>query len=176
MLTRKNIIQHIKTIPEIPGTERLLLKTVDAGDADFIQALVNTDGWLRFIGDRNIRSRADALQYIDRLLGAENLRYWVVRTKESGMPVGIVSFLKRDYLEHFDIGFAFLPLFFGKGYAFEATGTVLNIVTQYPAYQTVLATTMPSNEASIRLLEKLKFHLKDQLEHNGETLLVYSNQ
>ena len=163
-------------LPETLETERLYLKAVDVDDADFIQALVNTDGWLRFIGDRNIRSKADALQYIGRLLGAENLRYWVVRAKDDGTPAGIVSFLKRDYLEHFDIGFAFLPEFAGKGYGLEATGAVLNAVTRHPEHRTVLATTMPSNEASIRLLEKLKFQLTNELEHGGETLLIYSNQ
>src|SRR5215218_4924840 len=91
-------------------TERLVLETLRASDHGFILELVNTEGWLQFIGDRNIHSKDDAIRYIQKIDEAQNFTYWVVRTKETGAPpMGIVSFLKRDYLEHFDLGFAFLP-------------------------------------------------------------------
>lgn len=163
------------SLPEQLTTERLNLKRIGAEDAAFILELLNTEGWLRFIGDRNISTIEDALAYIERLLAAPNLIYWVVRTKSNGNQAGIVSFLKRDYLEHFDIGFAFIPESSGKGYAREATKAVLDTVTRQPRYHTVLATTMPSNTKSIRLLEHLGFRLQMELEPDGGTLLVFAN-
>jgi RimJ/RimL family protein N-acetyltransferase len=163
------------SLPEQLTTERLHLKRVGIEDAGFMLELLNTEGWIRFIGDRNIRSMEDAQAYIERLLNAQNLIYWVVRAKSNGNPAGIVSFLKRDYLEHFDIGFAFIPESSGQGYALEATKAVLDTVTRQPRYHTVLATTMPSNTKSIRLLERLGFRMQMELEQGGEPLLVYAN-
>jgi ribosomal-protein-alanine N-acetyltransferase len=137
------------------NTERLCLRLVDTPDATFIMELVNTKGWLQFIGNRNINSKEEAERYIDKLKATENLFYWVVTIKDTCTPTGIISFLKRDYLEHFDIGFAFLPQYSGNGYAYEAAHNVLLAVKEDPKYSTVLATTIPENMRSIKLLEKL---------------------
>ena len=133
--------------------------------------LVNSEGWLQFIGDRNVRSLNDATAYIQRIRGTADLFYWVVRLKEDQTPVGIVSFLKRNYLEHFDIGFAFLPQFSGKGYAFEASLEVLAFAkTEHPV---ILATTIPENTKSIGLLTKLGFSFVKEVESDGSRLHVY---
>src|SRR3982750_2141347 len=97
-------------------TERLVLNMLTEDDAAFILELVNTAGWLQFIGDRGVRTRVEATAYIRRLLESPQLTYWVVRLQASGRPVGIVTLIKRPYLEHFDIGFAFLPEHQGEGY------------------------------------------------------------
>ena len=106
------------------STERLRLQLLTLEDYDFIEQLVNTNGWIEFIGDRNVHSKEDAVAYINKIINTENLFYWVVRIKGSNTPIGIISFLKRAYLEHFDIGFAFLPEYNGNGYAHEAAKKV----------------------------------------------------
>jgi [ribosomal protein S5]-alanine N-acetyltransferase len=157
------------------STDRLILDLITESDAEFMLTLLNTEGWLRFVGDRKVRTLADSIAYIRKLRARENLFYWVVRRKESADPLGIISFIKRDYLENFDIGFAFLPEYVGKGYAKEAAKSVLAIAGQDPAIETVLATTLPENERSIGLLEKLGFRFSHTI-HEGDTLLhVYSN-
>src|ERR1051326_8167711 len=123
-------------------TERLLLDILTSDDSTFIRELVNTEGWLRFIGDRNIRSNEDAIAYINKINNNPGFTYWVVRLKDKDLPAGIISFLKRDYLEYADIGFAFLPQHSGKGYAYEAAREVLSVLTKTPEYVTVLATTL----------------------------------
>ena len=152
------------------STERLSLRVVTTEDHEFICELVNTKGWLEFIGDRNVHSEDDAIKYIQKLNDNQNLTYWVVKIKETDKPIGIISFLKRDYLEHFDIGFAFLPEYNGYGYAYEAAKEVLSIVSKYPEYSTILATTIPSNEKSIRLLTKLGLRFEKELEVATEKL------
>ena len=90
-------------------TERLRLGFIHPEDHAFVLELVNTKGWLQFIGDRHVHSKEEAIAYINRILSTQDLFYWVARTKTENIPVGIISFLKRSYLDHFDIGFAFLP-------------------------------------------------------------------
>lgn len=156
-------------------TERLSMDLVKTEDHDFIMALINTKGWLDFIGDRNVHSTAEANAYIIKIINTPDLFYWVVRMKGENLPVGIISFIKRSYLESFDIGFAFLPAFNGNGYAYEAAKAVLLMVSNHTAYYPVLATTIPENEKSIRLLTKLGLHFEKEITVGEERLLLYSN-
>jgi [ribosomal protein S5]-alanine N-acetyltransferase len=157
------------------STARLLLNVITEDDHDFVQSLVNSKGWLEFIGDRNVHSKQDAIDYIRRIKNTQDLIYWVVRLKDINTAMGIVSFMKRSYLEHFDIGFAFLPEFIGCGYAYEAAEKVLSIVAKDPTYSPVLATTIPHNTNSVRLLTKLGLHFEKEIEVEKEKLHVYSN-
>ncbi len=157
------------------STQRLLLNLIVEDDHDFIFSLVNSKGWLEFIGDRNVHSKQDSIEYIGRIINTPDLFYWVVRLKDNNTPIGIISFLKRSYLEHFDIGFAFLPGFHGYGYAYEATEKVLSILSKKAEYTTILATTIPQNIYSIKLLNKLGFHFEKETEVLNKKLHVYTN-
>ena len=156
-------------------TERLCLYPLTAADADFIGELLNTKGWLQFIGDRNIHSKEDAIKYIKKVNSTPNFYYWTVRRSDSLEPIGIISFIKRNYLEHFDIGFAFLPQHNGKGYAYEAAKKILSAVCSQPEHSTVVATTLPHNASSIKLLHKLGFHFEKEIKVGRERLQVFSN-
>ena len=111
-------------------TERLILNRLTLADQDFIQRLVNSKGWIEFIGDRDVHTKDDAITYINKINASKNIFYWVVRIQENNTAIGIISFLKRAYLENFDIGFAFLPEFCNHGYAFEASKEVLALVSK----------------------------------------------
>ncbi|HEY2725593.1 MAG TPA: GNAT family N-acetyltransferase [Parafilimonas sp.] len=157
------------------STQRLLLNLISEHDHDFIFSLVNSKGWLQFIGDRNVHSKEDSINYIKRIKNTPDLFYWVVRLKDSKTSIGIISFLKRNFLEHFDIGFAFLPEFNGHGYAFEATKKILSVVSKKNEYSHILATTIPQNISSIKLLTKLGFHFEKEIKVQGEKLHIYGN-
>ncbi|MDQ6845643.1 MAG: GNAT family N-acetyltransferase [Bacteroidota bacterium] len=156
-------------------TERLSLDLLTTEDYKFIRELTNTTGWLTFIGDRNIHQDEDAMAYITRINSTPDFTYWIVRLKQSNECLGIITFLKRNYLPHFDIGFAFLPEHCGQGYAYEAAGEVLSIVNRMPEHNAILATTIPENIISIKLLKKLGFYFKTEIEEGGHKLHVYSN-
>jgi RimJ/RimL family protein N-acetyltransferase len=143
-------------------TNRLALSPITTNDAHFIYRLMNTDGWLAFIGDRKIDGPATARNYIEQLQRRADCTYWVVRLQSANIPIGLISFLKRDYLEFFDIGFAFLPEYARHGYAHEASEAVLHRMMQDPQHHTVQATTLPSNQASINLLGKLGFQFLEE--------------
>jgi len=156
-------------------TERLSLNLLTIDDFNFVKRLVNTEGWIAFIGDRYVHTNDDAIAYVTKILNTENLFYWVVRTRDNNTPVGIISFMKRNYLESFDIGFAFLPEYNGNGYAYEAAKEVLSMVSKTPGYYPVVATTVPQNAKSIKLLTKLGLHFEKEIEVEDEILQVYSN-
>jgi ribosomal-protein-alanine N-acetyltransferase len=157
-------------------TDRLIIDQLTIEDHDFILELVNSAGWLEFIGSRNVHSKEDAINFIHKTINSPNLTYWVVRLKVEEIPIGIISFIKRAYLEHFDIGFAFLPQFAGQGFAFEAANEVLLNIRRKPEHSSILATTVPQNVHSIRLLTKLGFHFEKEIEVENEKIHVYSNQ
>src|SRR3954453_14987886 len=137
-------------VPTYLITNRLVIKPLTLNDENFIFKLVNTEGWIKFIGNRNITSVAEARAYIQKILENGNIFYWVVKFKDNENPIGIITYIKRSYLDHHDIGFAFLPNFFKKGYAYEATTAVLNKLISEHNVSHVLATTVPKNIDSIK--------------------------
>lgn len=155
-------------------TKRLQLTRLKKDDAAFIEKLVNTDGWLQFIGDRNVHSIAEAEAYIEKIAANTNINYWVVSIKEDKEPVGVISFIKRDYLEHWDIGFALLPAAFGKGYAYEGAMGVLKHNAATGKHKFFLATVMQSNTTSIKLLKKLGLSYKKNFVADAEPLMLFS--
>ena len=155
-------------------TTRLLLNTLALSDAEFITRLLNTPGWIKFIGDRNIHSNEAAIEYIGKIMNNPNIKYWIVTAKELQTPIGIITFIKRDYLDHHDIGFAFLPEHAKQGYAHEAAVAVLDDAIQDPAHTHIVATTIRENSNSIQLLEKLGLKYDREVQRDDETLLLYS--
>jgi len=141
-------------------TERLRLRRLVAEDAPFILELLNEPGWLRFIGDRGVHDLEAARGYIEKGPQAMYARLgfglYCVEAKHGGTRLGMCGLLKRDNLEHVDIGFAFLARHQGRGYAREAAVATLAEARGLGLGQ-VAAITNPDNDRSIRLLESLGF-------------------
>lgn len=155
------------------NTERLILLPLTLDDAAFMIELVNTPGWLQFIGDRQVRTMDAAKGYIEKIKADPAICYWVVKLAGQEIPIGVVTFIKRTYLEHRDIGFAFLPAYGQKGYAYEAASAVLNHLIEKHKLTQILATTALMNGPSIRLLEKLGLTLDKEIQIEGRQLLLY---
>lgn len=145
-------------------TERLTMRRAEVDDAAFIVELLNDPGWLRFIGNKNVRTPEDARAYIARALVSmyERLGFglYLVERKADGAPVGLCGLIKRDSLEDVDLGFAFLPQFRGEGYAREAAAAVMEHARADFGLKRLVAITTQDNEASSRLLEKLGFRFE----------------
>jgi RimJ/RimL family protein N-acetyltransferase len=164
----------------ILDTERLYLrKCIPEKDALFFMQLVNSPGWLKYIGDRNIHTEEAAIKYLhDRVLkGYADHGYggYTIIEKASGKQIGNSGLYKRPVLEHFDIGYALLPEFSGKGYAYEAASAVMNYAKQ-ENMKRLHAITVPYNERSIHLLTRLglKFEKPLRLEGDPEELSLYT--
>lgn len=155
-------------------SQRLQLTLLTKDDAAFIEVLLNTEGWITFIGDRNVHSVADAATYIEKITANPNIHYWVIRTKENQEPVGVISFIKRDYLEHWDVGFALLPQEYGKGYAYEGAMSVLKHNASTGKHTHFLATVMNSNTTSVKLLKKMGLRFEKEIISDTGPLMLFS--
>ncbi len=140
-------------------TERLLLRRITAGDAEFIVDLLNQPSFLRYIGDKEVRNNEDAIRYIETGPVASYERFgfglYLVELKESGTSIGMCGLIKRDTLPDVDVGFAFLPDYWSQGLACEAATAVMNYGRETLGLRRIVAITSLDNTASIRLLEKI---------------------
>lgn len=140
-------------------TERLTLRLMTPGDAEFILELLNDPAFVRFIGDKGVRTLDDARQYIQTGPMASYDRYgfglWLVELRATNVPVGICGLLQRDTLTDVDIGFAFLPQHRSLGYALESASAVLQYGREVLGLKRIIAITNADNGGSIRVLEKI---------------------
>ena len=145
-------------------TEQLRLREFVLDDAEFIIELLNQSSFIQFIGDKGVRSVDDAKKYIAtgpiESYNRHGFGLYLVQLKESNKPIGMCGLLKRDTLDAVDLGFAFLPEFWGKGYACEAAAAVLDHARDVLKLTRILAITNPDNDASIKLLYKLGFQFE----------------
>lgn len=161
-------------------TARLIVRRMSIEDAGFILTLLNEPSWLRFIGDRGVRTIDDAKNYIIQgpvaMYASLGFGLCTVESRDSACPVGICGLMKRDYLDAPDIGFAFLPAYWGKGYAYEAANAMLNFAKADLGLKRILATTRPENIASQKLLEKLGLRFERLMRHpdGDRDLRVYA--
>ena len=140
-------------------TERLLLRPFTTDDAPFVLTLLNEPSFLRFIGDKKVRNLEDARQYLLNGPIATYERHGfgllLVELKDSNTPAGMCGLLKREELPDPDIGFAFIPDYWGTGVAFEPASAVMNDARERLKLNRILAIVDPVNDASIKLLERL---------------------
>lgn len=155
-------------------TERLTIEPLSEEEDAFIFELLNTEGWIRYIGNRNINAESDAVVHIQKIKENPATTYWSVKLKETQAPIGLVTLIKRDYLDFHDIGFAFLPAFSGKGYAYEATKAILQHLAESNHIENILAITLPENKSSIKLIKKLGLQFEKIIEQDKEHLYLYS--
>lgn len=153
-------------------TSRLRLRTFTLDDAAFACELVNDPAWLRYIGDRGVRTLEDARGYIGRTLAHyERHGYgaYVVELKTTGEVIGNCGLFQRDGLPGADLGFAFLERHRGQGYAHEAATAVLAVARERFGLKRVTAYTVPDNVRSLQLLAKLGFKVEATIRMPGDT-------
>jgi RimJ/RimL family protein N-acetyltransferase len=140
-------------------TDRLTLRHLSTGDAEFILELLNEPSFIRYIGDKQVRTFDDARAYVlnGPVKSYETYGFGLnlVELKSEGTSIGICGLLKRDTLPDPDIGFAFLPAYWNQGYAFEAAAAVMKHAHASLGVEIVLAITSPDNQASAKLLGKI---------------------
>jgi RimJ/RimL family protein N-acetyltransferase len=144
---------------KILETERLVVRHLTIDDTAFILELLNEPSFIQNIGDRNIRTEDDARKYIlngpIESYDKNGFGLFMVELKDTSAPIGMCGLLKRDSLPGVDVGFAFLPKYWTKGYAFESASAVLKYAKETLGLNRILGIVNPENSASIRVLEKL---------------------
>lgn len=148
----------LATPPEF-DTQRLTLRRLELSDAPFVVELLNQPSFIKNIGDRGVRSIDDAHGYLRSGPMAMYERFGLgllhVSRKSDGAAVGMCGLLKRDILPDVDLGYAFLPAYWGGGLAFEAAQATLRHGARKLGLKRVIGVVSQGNDASIRVLEKL---------------------
>jgi len=153
-------------------TERLNLREMSEADAAFVLEVLNDPGFVRFVGDRGVRTMEDAARYIGerfvRSYRQNGFGLWLVETKDGKAPAGICGLLNRGTLPGVEVGYAFLPPFRGKGYAFEAAAASADYARDVLGLARLYAITNPDNTISMRVLEKLGMRFDRAVRLPGE--------
>ena len=167
---------------KILETERLILSEATENDAEFMLDLLNQPSFIKYIGDRNVRTVEEAKNFIEtryqKSYQDNGYGLYLVETKskikDQRSKIGVCGFVKRDNFEYADIGFAFLPQFEGKGYAFESAAAIMKYGEKTLGFKQVLAITTQDNERSGKLLEKVGFKFDELIEMpNNEVLKLF---
>jgi RimJ/RimL family protein N-acetyltransferase len=158
---------------------RLQLRELALEDDEFILRLLNDASFLRFIGDKGVRTLSDAREYILKGPMDSYRRFgfglYLTSLSDSGLPIGICGLVKRETLADVDVGFAFLPRFWSRGYAAESAAAVLAYGREELQLKRIVAITAPDNEASIAVLGKigLRFERMIRLSEHGPELKMF---
>lgn len=161
-------------------TQRLQLRRFAFTDAAFFIRLLNDPDWIRFIGDRDVHTDAQACAYMQKAYMAQYERMgfglYLVQLKADRTPIGMCGLIKREGLDDVDIGFAFLREFRGEGYAHEAAAASIDYARDTLNMKRVVAIATPDNVSSIALLQKigLRFDSTTRLKDEQVDLVVYA--
>lgn len=161
-------------------TERLILHQLTLTDTPFIIELLNTEGWIKYIGDRNVKTADQARQYLIngplKSYADNGFGLYRVTLKITNSPIGLCGLIKRTYLSHPDIGYAFLPWATRKGYASETANAVIRFAFSELKLDRIFAITLPENTGSVKLLLKAGMTYEESFkeEKSNELLDRYS--
>ncbi|MEP6997981.1 MAG: GNAT family N-acetyltransferase [Betaproteobacteria bacterium] len=162
-------------------TDRLRLRWLSLNDAEFILELLNDRSWLQFIGDKGVRSAQDAQSYLLKgpiaMYARVGFGLYLTELKEGCVPIGVCGLIKRDSLEDVDIGFAYLPRYWSKGYAYESASAMMAYARNVLGLRRIVAITSPENAASTKLLGKLglRFEKMVKLPHEPAEICLYAS-
>ncbi len=159
-------------------TPRLIVREILPGDAPAILQILNDPAFLRFVGDKGVRTVEDARAWIATGPAATRATHGyglgLVTLKPAGEPMGICGLVRREWLPGPDLGFSLLPGFWSQGYAREAAETVLADATRQ-GHRRILAIVDAGNQRSIRLLRRLGFEESGLVRNPaGEALGLYA--
>lgn len=142
-------------------TERLSVREMTPEDAGFYLEMLNDPDFVSNIADRGVSTVEQALENLrERVFAsyeAHGFGMYLVSRKSDGEAIGMAGLVKRDFLKHVDVGYAFLPRGRGAGFATEAAAGVIDFARRNFGFKRLAAITAPDNIASVRVLEKLGF-------------------
>ena len=177
---KKRNCANFAALVNITKTARLALRELTLADAAFMLKLLNEPAFVRYVGDRGVRTLAQARDYL--LQGPINsyrirgFGLYLMELKHAPTPLGICGLIQRDFLPDVDIGYALLPEFTAQGYAMEAATAVMAYAKASAGLKRLVAIVAPDNQRSLSLLGKLGFTFERMLTlpADGSTCALYA--
>ena len=162
-------------------TDRLRLEESTLADGSFCYELMNSPNWIRFIGDRGIKTVSDAEKYIQNShinsYKEHGFGLWKMVLKSENQSIGFCGLLKRPHLEYSDIGFAIFPRYEGQGLVSEAAHATMKYAKSKLGLTTILGVTDTENIGSQKILQKIGLEFVENIKWNGtdEEVMLFSN-
>ncbi|TAE01262.1 MAG: N-acetyltransferase [Bacteroidetes bacterium] len=161
---------------KILESQKLFLREFNLDDCQFVIELLNTEGWLKYIGNRNVQNEAQAKVYLEngslKSYKENGFGLYLVALKTQE-PIGMCGFVKRENVEDVEIGFAFLPAYQKKGYAFEIVSETMKYGFETLKLPKITAVALANNTNSIKLLEKLGLIYERKFQKENQDLLLF---
>ena len=162
------------------ATERLELLEFNLSDAYFILTLMNSQNWIKGIGDKGIKTITDAEKYIENSLinsySTQGFGLYKMVLKSNHTAIGMCGLVQRTYLDYVDLGFAILQAYERQGLTYEAALGMISYTRSVLNISDILAITDLDNIGSRKLLERLNFQSNGIVTTTtGEELLLYKS-
>jgi RimJ/RimL family protein N-acetyltransferase len=160
-------------------TERLILRELYPDDAEDMMRLHSHPEVQRFTGDGIITSSDGIRKKIEeKMYDYKTYGYgrWATILKDGDQFVGWSGLAYLPEFDEIDVGYRFLPEYWGKGLATEAARAILDYGFNNLHLDRIVGIAMKGNKASIRVLEKagMKFEKYAPYFPEGEDLVWYT--
>ncbi|KPL86737.1 GNAT family N-acetyltransferase [Herpetosiphon geysericola] len=156
-------------------TARLVIRQFTLADGPFVMQLVNQPSWLQWIGNRNVHTLNDAETYISSGPMTMYQRYGVglCGVELAGTLIGMAGLIKRTPEAEIDLGYAFLPEYWGQGYASEVAQALLTYAITTLKLPRIIATTHLENQQSIKVLERIGMQFEGIIGEGEQQLRLF---
>ncbi len=157
-------------------TERLILRDLLTTDDKGMFDLDSNADVHRYLGNNPIHTIEQARevigivrqQYEDNGIGR-----WATIERSSGNFIGwsglkYVTAAENNHTNYYDVGYRFVPRYWGKGYATESTKAALAFAFNTLQVKEVIGTCHEENKASRRVLEKCGLKFVEQFLYKNE--------
>lgn len=139
-------------------TERLVLRRMTADDLGWLAELRSDADVMRYIGSAGAVPLEQTRERLDRYLACwatHGLGMFSVREDVDGSPVGWAGLQPLEGTEEIEVGYAFGPPAWGRGFATEAARAVVRWGFEERSLARIVAVAYPENDASRRVMDKL---------------------
>lgn len=139
-------------------TERLLLREITLDDKEALLTLYSNPEVLKYTGESIVESIEEIEQAIKiRVSNYKKYGYgrWATFLKSGMQFVGWAGLAYLPEFDKTDLGYRFLPEYWGLGIATEASRAILDYGFDQLELKKVIAIAMKENKASIRVMQKI---------------------
>jgi ribosomal-protein-alanine N-acetyltransferase len=156
-------------------TERLIVKPFTADNQEEF-FMVNGDAEvMKYI--RPAKSRKQTDEFLIEVMDYHNQTKiygrWGVWQKTSGKFVGSFALIPVEKSDKMQLGYAFLPAYWGLGYASELTRAGIEYTFTMTSLDKVYGYTEKENLPSQKVLEKCGFKFSEQKQEGSKIILEY---
>src|ERR1700694_3997243 len=165
-----------QTILDSFRTPRLLAERLSVSHLPDLRRMDQNELFMASLG--GVRDEAGTQAYFDRNVAhwrAHGFGLWMLRDRESGAVIGrgVLRHLDVDGVVEVEVGYGFLPEFWGRGLATEVARVCVRLGLARLGLDSVVAIILPTNDASRRVLEKAGLRYEREVSHNGITHLLF---